>query len=138
MPIYRYYPAVFYQDPDSDVGVAFPDFPGCVTAGADENEADDLAIEALQLHIGGMLEDGESIPEPSSLRSAREAHSFETGFRTLVMVRARFPTKAKRINITIDEPLLSEIDEEAAKRGRNRSLFLTEGARFMLSQRDSH
>jgi predicted RNase H-like HicB family nuclease len=28
-----YYPAVIDKEPDSDFGVSFPDFPGCVSAG---------------------------------------------------------------------------------------------------------
>jgi predicted RNase H-like HicB family nuclease len=29
-----YYPAAVCRDPDTDTGVSFPDFPGCVTTGA--------------------------------------------------------------------------------------------------------
>jgi predicted RNase H-like HicB family nuclease len=42
--------------------------PGCVTAGATLDEARDMAEEALALHIEGLEQDGEAIPEPSSLR----------------------------------------------------------------------
>jgi predicted RNase H-like HicB family nuclease len=47
--------------------VSFPDFPGCITAGKTRKEACRMAVEALSLHIEGMLEDGEPIPEPSTL-----------------------------------------------------------------------
>ena len=30
-----YYPAAVSRDPDTDTGVSFPDFPGCVTSGPD-------------------------------------------------------------------------------------------------------
>lgn len=59
------YIALLRKDPDSDYGVEFPDFPGCVTAGKDLEEARGLAEEALAFHIEGMLEDGAPLPEPS-------------------------------------------------------------------------
>jgi len=61
------YIAYLHKEADSDFGVSFPDFPGCVTAGRTLEEARRLAVEALQLHVCGMTEDGEPIPEPSTL-----------------------------------------------------------------------
>ena len=59
------YIALLRKDPTSDYGVEFPDFPGCVTAGSNLEEARSLAEEALAFHLEGMLADGESLPEPS-------------------------------------------------------------------------
>jgi predicted RNase H-like HicB family nuclease len=59
------YIALVRKEPDSDYGVEFPDFPGCVTAGKDLEEARAFAEEALRFHIEGMIEDGESLPRPS-------------------------------------------------------------------------
>jgi predicted RNase H-like HicB family nuclease len=76
------YIALIHKEPASNYGVSFPDFPGCVTAGATLDEARREAAEALALHIDGMIEDGETIPEPSSLedvmaeRENREAVAF--------------------------------------------------------------
>jgi len=61
------YIALVRKDPDSDYGVEFPDFPGCVTATGDLEEAPRLAEEALRFHIEGLLEDGETLPPPSRL-----------------------------------------------------------------------
>jgi predicted RNase H-like HicB family nuclease len=60
------YIAYLHKDPDSDFGVSFPDFPGCVTAGKTSDEARRLAPEALSFHIQGMREDGDEIPVPST------------------------------------------------------------------------
>jgi predicted RNase H-like HicB family nuclease len=65
--VMRYYIALIHKDPNSDYGVSFPDFPGCVTAGATLDEARKMGEEALALHIEGMVEDGDAIPEQSSL-----------------------------------------------------------------------
>jgi predicted RNase H-like HicB family nuclease len=65
----RNYIALIRKDADSDHGVSFPDFPGVVTAGTDLDDARSMAEEALALHVDGMVEDGEAIPEPSALEA---------------------------------------------------------------------
>ena len=63
----RYYIALLHKDPKSDYGVSFPDLPGCITAGRTLDEARAMAVDALALHLQGMIEDGSAIPDPSSL-----------------------------------------------------------------------
>ncbi|MFL6197171.1 MAG: type II toxin-antitoxin system HicB family antitoxin [Thermoanaerobaculia bacterium] len=63
------YIALVRKDPDSDYGIEFPDFPGCVTAATDLEEARALAEEALSFHIDGMIEDGDPLPEPSEFKA---------------------------------------------------------------------
>lgn len=58
------YLAVFEPGPDG-YGVYFPDLPGCVSFGKTFEEAQREAADALGLHIYGMEQDGEQIPEPS-------------------------------------------------------------------------
>jgi len=65
----RYYIALLHKDPKSDYGVSFPDLPGCITAGRTLDEARAMAVDALALHLQGMIEDGSAIPEPSSLET---------------------------------------------------------------------
>lgn len=59
------YIALLRKDASSDYGVEFPDFPGCVTAGLDLNDAKNMAKEALAIHIEGKIEDGDDLPAPS-------------------------------------------------------------------------
>jgi predicted RNase H-like HicB family nuclease len=61
------YIAYLHKENKSDYGVSFPDFPGCITAGATLDEARKNAVEALSLHIQGMQEDGDEIPEVCNL-----------------------------------------------------------------------
>lgn len=63
----RQYIGLIHKADTSDYGVSFPDFPGVVTAGATRGETRRLAKQALALHVAGILEDGEAVPEPSSL-----------------------------------------------------------------------
>jgi predicted RNase H-like HicB family nuclease len=67
------YIALLHKDRDSDYGVSFPDFPGCITAGMTLEEAQRMAAEALAFHIEGMIEDGDAIPDPSTLDAIMRA-----------------------------------------------------------------
>lgn len=71
-----HYIALIHKDPDSDYGVSFPDFPGCVTAGRTLEEARALAEEALSFHARSMAEDGEPLPAPSSLNAVSALPEF--------------------------------------------------------------
>ena len=43
-----------------------PDLPGCIAAGDTFEETSQLIREAVIFHMEGMVEDGETIPEPTS------------------------------------------------------------------------
>ena len=60
------YLAVFTYDEDGIV-IEFPDLPGCYPCAEKDNTEEALknAKEALGLHIWGMEQDGEILPEPS-------------------------------------------------------------------------
>lgn len=60
------YPAVFSFD-DDGIAVEFPDLPGCLTCGDDEDDAIKMAKDALGLHLYGMERDNDDIPIPSSI-----------------------------------------------------------------------
>lgn len=44
-----------------------PDLPGCVAAGATMEETAEPMRRAIQMHLAGMREDAEQIPEPSTI-----------------------------------------------------------------------
>lgn len=50
-----------------EYSATFPDFDGCVSGGATINDLIYNAKEALLLHISGMREDGDVVPEPSKI-----------------------------------------------------------------------
>jgi len=123
------YIALLRRDPDSDFGVDFPDFPGCITAGRTLEEAKEMAQEALKFHIAGMIEDGETIPEPSSLDAVRADPAAHDAVIMLVDVPAE-PSRSVRINVTLPADLLQRIDRST----NNRSRFLADAARARLAQ----
>lgn len=61
-----FYPAVFTMESDG-ISVEFPDLPGCFSCGSTEDDALYMAKDALELHLYGLEEDNEVIPEPSSI-----------------------------------------------------------------------
>jgi len=53
-------------EPSADgYGVYFPDLPGCISFGKDIEDSQQMAREALELHIYGMEKNNEPLPEPS-------------------------------------------------------------------------
>jgi predicted RNase H-like HicB family nuclease len=59
------YLAVIERGPTS-YGVYVPDLPGCVAVGESRAEIEGLIREAIELHIAGLREGGNSLPEPHS------------------------------------------------------------------------
>lgn len=43
-----------------------PDLPGCIATGATREEAEKNILEAIEMHIHGLLEDKLPVPESSS------------------------------------------------------------------------
>ncbi len=121
------YIGIIHKDPDSDYGVSFPDFPGCITAGLDLDDARAMAEEALAFHVEGMMEDGEPIPEPSSLEAVMADPVAREG--VAILVPLRIVVKSVRVNITVPEDALREIDAYAEREGFTRSGFLVTAAK---------
>ena len=59
------YAVVFEKGPTS-YGAYVPDLPGCVAVADTLEEVERLIQEAIEFHIEGMREDGDTIPEPTS------------------------------------------------------------------------
>ncbi len=124
----RNYIGLIHKEAESDYGVSFPDFPGVVTAGTDLDDARAMAQEALLFHIEGMIEDGEPLPEPSSLEAVMSDQENREGVAILIPVKTA-ASKAIRVNITLPDNILQMIDSYAASQGLTRSGFLTKAAK---------
>ena len=128
------YIAYLHKGRDSDFGVSFPDFPGCVTAGRTLEEARRMAAEALALHAEGMIEDGEVVPEPSNLDALKSDPNMRGAVAVLVSVEPA-SEKIVRINITARKSQLDAIDRLAGKAGMTRSAFMVQSALSGLASR---
>jgi len=126
------YLALLRKDADSDYGVDFPDFPGCITAGSTLEEARILAAEALAFHIEGMIEDREKIPAASTLDEVMADPHNRDCVPFLVHIPDRAPQPV-RFNASFPSDLLSDVDRVAKMRGLTRSALLARGARRELA-----
>ena len=58
--------AVIIEKGEDSYGAYVPDLPGCVAVGDTPEEVKILIQEAIEFHLEGLQEDGESIPQPNS------------------------------------------------------------------------
>lgn len=123
------YTVVIHKDRDSDYGVTVPDLPGCFSAGDTADDALNNAIEAIECHIEGLLIDGESIPPGLPIEHYKSMRQYASGIWALVDVDlSKLSGKAKRVNITLPERILAQIDSFASRSGDTRSGLLVHAA----------
>jgi predicted RNase H-like HicB family nuclease len=131
------YIALLRKDPDSDYGVDFPDFPGCITAGSTLEETRAMAAEALEFHIEGMLEESLTIPDPSPLEDVMADPENAEAIPFLVSVPDRL-TGAVRVDVALSPAEARAVDALAKKLGKSRSAVLTEAIRRMIAAEKEH
>lgn len=115
LPNYYRYTAIFTYEEDG-IHVVFPDLPGCVTLGKDEEEAARMAREVLALHLYGMEADGDEIPQPSPLRTLAEQEDLQSN-EVFVLVEAFMPAfrekQSKRfVKKTLSIPYWMNVEAE--------------------------
>lgn len=59
--------AIVIEKGPTSYGAYVPDLPGCVAVGKTPEEVRGLITGAIALHLEGLREDGDPVPEPSSL-----------------------------------------------------------------------
>jgi predicted RNase H-like HicB family nuclease len=131
------YIALLRKDPDSDFGVDFPDFPGCITAGSTLEETRQMAQEALEMHIKCLRELGHIIPDPSAIEDIMADPENAEAIPFPVSVRDCDDTRVE-VSLAIAEPDLKKIDALASKRGKSRSAVLTEAVRRLIAGSKDH
>ena len=125
------YIALIHKDADSEFGVSFPDLPGCVSVGTTLEEARLNAEEAVALHAEGLIEDGETLPEPSTLDEVMADPANRDGAVIIVPLKTAQP-RTVRVNITLPETTLRDIDAYAESHGFTRSGLLARVAKRMI------
>lgn len=119
-----FYPAVFHEAEEGGFWITFPDLPECITEGDDMATAYEMASDALGLSLESRIEEGGSIPEPSSPGALTvESNAF------LVIIefdqleyKKKHSKKSVKKTLTIPEWL----NEEAVARNINFSQTLQE------------
>lgn len=131
-----YYPATLipHSDGSGRYDVTFVDLPGCVSQGIDLEDALRMGQEALSLHLGSMLEDGEALPAPSSLDEAQQKDVIEAREADYPLpegllyqfIWAEAEKKVKdtapiRLSISLKPVVVERIDQVANELGLTRS-----------------
>ncbi len=110
------YPAIFgYEDENKQVGVYFPDIPGCTAQGTGYADAVEQAQGALSLHLWSMEEDGDYIPAPSRVQDIKpDTDEFVTIVKVFMPAyRKEMDSRAENKTITLPHWL-----NQAAKRAK--------------------
>lgn len=123
-----------HEDGSGFYDITFADLPGCVSQGKDLDDALRMAAEALSLHVGGMLEDGLAIPDPSTPEQARKKDMEEAqkeGYELTDGVLWQYvqfePAKAVKkvapvkLTISLKPTVIDQIDAVANEMGLTRS-----------------
>ena len=130
---YRYHAIFSYED--DGIHVTFPDLPGCITFGKDEDEAIRMAREAVSLHMYGMEQDAEDIPEPSSLKALARDEELEDN-EVFFLVEAFMPAVREKQNKRFVKKTLSIpywLNAEAERQGINFSQTLQQAIKQQLN-----
>jgi predicted RNase H-like HicB family nuclease len=89
LPDFYRYIAIF-TFADDGVHIVFPDLPGCVSFGKDEDEAVNMAKDVLKLHMYGMEQDGDEIPDASKIKEIAKEEALESN-EAFVVVEVFMP-----------------------------------------------
>jgi len=124
------FPVVLHTDDGTRFGVTVPDLPGCFSSGDSFDDALASVVEAIDLHLEGLIEEGGEVPSPCAISSHIGNPDYAGGVWALAEVDvSRFDGRAEKINITLPKRLLARIDSYARAHGETRSGFLAEAAR---------
>ena len=66
---------VIVEKSQNGFGAYVPDLPGCIAAAASREEVLSLIQEAIEFHIEGLRQSGESIPAPRSQSALVDVHA---------------------------------------------------------------
>lgn len=89
------YPVVLHTDDGVRFGVIVPDFPGCFSSGETLDQALDCVVEAIELHLEGLVEAGGEVQAPRSIAEHRSNPDFAGGvWATVAVDVSRFDSRA--------------------------------------------
>ncbi|MCG3085591.1 type II toxin-antitoxin system HicB family antitoxin [Anoxybacillus sp. LAT_35] len=127
------YPAIFDYDSDG-ISVEFPDLPGCFTCGDTEEEAFQMAKEAMALHLYGLEQENEEIPQPSKVSEIQTEKHQVVVFVEVWMPPFRHEMENKAVKKTLTIP--KWLDDLAKQYNVNYSQILQEALKKHLGATD--
>lgn len=123
------YPAYFYFDEDG-ISIEFPDLPGCMPCAQAQEEAFRNAKEALALHLYGLEQDHEPIPEPTPVAKLVPEDGAIVALVNVFMPSFRERMNNKSVNRTVTLP--AWLNAAAAERNINFSQVLQDALKLQI------
>ncbi|MDF9297681.1 type II toxin-antitoxin system HicB family antitoxin [Geobacillus stearothermophilus] len=127
------YPAIFDYSSDG-ISVEFPDLPGCFTCGDTEEEAFQMAKEAMALHLYGLEQENEEIPQPSKVSEIQTENNQVIVFIEVWMPPFRHEMENRAVKKTLTIP--KWLDDLAKEHNVNYSQILQEALKKHLGATD--
>lgn len=120
-----FYALYVWKDANSTYGATFPDLPGVNTTVDDLHDLNQAAQEAVET----MYEGEAHIPAASAIEQWMRDPDYADGYWMVVDIDLwKVNTKPLRLNISLPESLLRDIDRYAKSRHLTRSGFLAQAA----------
>lgn len=126
-----HYIGIVHKDTDSSYGIAFPDLPGCFSAGDDLAELERNAIEAMELFLDN--EDVAAFPASDMADIRASLSEADRNAMLMAVPFVRSGGRTVRVNFTVDAATLAAIDAAAKRRKLSRSAFLVSAAHNEMS-----
>lgn len=124
---------VLHSDDGQHYGVSVPDLAGCFSAGDSIEDALESVKEAIELHLEGLIEEGQDMPVIAPISQHQQNPDYANGVWAVVEVdTSAFEGKSEKINITLPKLLLKRIDDYTHAKHLTRSGFLAEAARAAM------
>ena len=110
----RYEYIAIFNYADDGISIEFPDLPGCLPCAEDNEEAFKNAKEAMGLHLWGMEQDGDPIPEPTNIKEIKLEDNEIPVLINVFMPTVRDKMKTRFVKKTLSLPawLADKADEE--------------------------
>lgn len=120
------YPALFHLNKDDgSYTITYPDFPGCISEGKSLENALYMAQDALRVWIGYALEEGASLPSPTSI------HQVQPGPGEFVNLVRAVVQDSRAVRRTVSIP--KWMDDQVSAAGISLSKVLQDALKARLS-----
>ena len=124
-----FYPAVFTYEEGEEIAVVFPDL-GCATSGTDDVDAMLSARELLGLHMWGLEEDNDEIPQPTPLSEVEAEANERVALIDVYMPAVRMANENRSVNRTVTLP--AWLNAKALEMGLNFSQVLQDALKQQI------
>lgn len=130
------YPIAIKQgDEKTAHSIFFPDIENLVSACDDLDDVLHTATECIDLHFSGLVEDGEEIPLPKSIKHHQNNTDYaDCTWAWIDIDLSKYDTRTQKVNVTLPQFLINKIDDKVNAHKalyKSRSNYLA-----MLAQRD--